>query len=132
MSCAFFFITILATVQFLIFENSGALNAEIEAQGSGFSSITLLSMGNLGEGQPLCEKVSEGEKLKLYCDEGQIIGAISKVLYGQPDGTCNCPQTGSEEAYDFVRAGIAGTASVSFTNVAACMLANTSRRRKGP
>ena len=101
MACAFFFVTVLAVVQFVIFENAGALKGEVEAQGGGFATLSLITMGNLGEGQPLCEKVSEGEKLKLYCDEGQIIGAISKVLYGQPDGTCNCPQAGSEEAYDF-------------------------------
>lgn len=97
MSCAFFLLTMLATVQFIIFENAGAMKEAVEAQGGGLATLSLVSMGNLGEGQTLCEKVTEGETLKLYCNEGQVIGGISKVLYGQPTGSCECPQRGSED-----------------------------------
>ena len=101
MGCAFFLLTLLATVQFIIFENAGALNEELEAQGGGISSLGVLTMGNLGEGQVLCERVSEGETLKLFCNEGQVIGGFKKILYGQPDGSCTCPQRGSAEEEKF-------------------------------
>ena len=58
-------------------------------------------MGNLGEGQVLCERVSEGETLKLFCNEGQVIGGFKKILYGQPDGSCTCPQRGSDEEVQY-------------------------------
>ena len=93
MGCAFFLISLLATVQFVIFENAGALNEELEAQGGGISSLGVLTMGNLGEGQVLCERVSEGETLKLFCNEGQVIGgsgfsplfATYKIKHGYDD-----------------------------------------------
>merc|ERR1711871_65670 len=37
----------------------------------------------------------------MGCNKGQIIGGISKVLYGQPTGTCNCPQRGSDEESEY-------------------------------
>ena len=46
MSCAFFLLALLATVQFVIFENAGALNEELEAQGGYFV------FGSLDNGKP--------------------------------------------------------------------------------
>ncbi len=102
MSCAFFLLSVLATVQFVIFENAGALREQIEAKGAGtLDSLSLIAMGNLGQGKRLCEKASQGSSLKLFCGEGQVIGDIQKVLYGEPDGTCSCPQRDSEDAVIF-------------------------------
>ena len=50
MAVCFFVLTIIASVQFIIFENAGALKAELDGQ-EGFASLAFLSMGNLGEGE---------------------------------------------------------------------------------
>ena len=57
-------------------------------------------MGNLGEGQVLCES-QRGEPLKLFCNEGQVIGGFKKILYGQPYGSCACPQRAEESTGKF-------------------------------
>ena len=48
MGCAFFLVSLLATVQFVIFENAGALNEELEAQGRGYFVFGVLTNGKLG------------------------------------------------------------------------------------
>ena len=96
MAVCFFVLTIIASVQFIIFENAGALKAELDGQ-EGFASLAFLSMGNLGEGKTVCTQESVGGDLKVFCPTGQTIGAIKEVHYGETSGMCQCPQYGSAE-----------------------------------
>lgn len=92
----FFFLTIISCVQFIIFENAGALKAELDGQ-EGLAHVAFLSMGNLGEGKTICAQESMGGTFKLFCPTGQIIGKIKEVHYGETEGMCECPTFKSAE-----------------------------------
>jgi hypothetical protein len=96
MSCAFFLLTLLAFIQFVVFENAGALKAELEGQ-DGLATLAFLSMGNLGEGKVVCQSSPYDENLKVFCGTGQVIGRIKEVHYGEHSGMCGCPAVGSAE-----------------------------------
>ena len=76
---AFFLISLLATVQFVIFENAGALNEELEAQEVVFRLWDY--NGETWARVKFCERVSEGETQKLPT-KVKLLG-VSKIPYGR-------------------------------------------------
>ena len=68
------------------------------ASGSGTSDSSLVgalatvTMGNLGEAQPVCGSAWEADTtLSISCPNGTSIGRV-EALYGAPSGQCACPE----------------------------------------
>ena len=76
---AFFLLALLATVQFIIFENAGALNEDWKPR-EGYLSLGVLTM-EIWARVKFCARESARRDIKLFCNEGQVIGGFKRHVW---------------------------------------------------
>jgi len=86
-TCLFFFLTLLSIPVMILYYSGNALNGEIV---SVVETLSLLTMGNIGEGATICTQGVENEYISIQCPEGARIGSV-EAYYGNPQGQCDCP-----------------------------------------
>uniref|UniRef100_A0A7S1CHA1 CSC1/OSCA1-like cytosolic domain-containing protein n=1 Tax=Bicosoecida sp. CB-2014 TaxID=1486930 RepID=A0A7S1CHA1_9STRA len=86
-------LSIACTVPMLFYADGVGVGSGAVAGGGGVVNLDWLlslSVGNLGDGTPLCADATEDGELELVCPPEHVLGTIH-AYYGQPSGTCDCP-----------------------------------------
>ena len=80
-------LSLLAVPNMLLMFSGGKLEAEVVTP---LDRLSLLTMGNLGEGLDVCSQALDGESVEIQCPAGAVVGNI-QAYYGLPSGSCSCP-----------------------------------------
>lgn len=71
----------------IVFWSGGALK---ESAVTELETLSLLTIGNLGEGTSVCADGVDGDIIELACPDNSVIGRV-EAYYGLPTGVCDCP-----------------------------------------